>query len=277
MTPSALVVAAAALAAASPVDDSIAFGAAGWLVAIPALALGVWQRRRLDDGARLISEAAHELRGPLCAARLAIAALESAVADAPVVNSRLGAVDLELQRAGLAVDDLCSAIDAGHAPAGRELLDVNELLAASEPVWRALAHAHGATLEVRPRAEPALVLANRLRLGQAIGNLVANACEHGGGMVGVGVRVVGARTRVEVSDQGHGLHAPVHELSRRSVRRRTLRRNSPSARGHGLAVAGRVADELGGRLAAAPARLGACLVLELPTASQRASRQRRSS
>lgn len=245
--------------------DALAAAAAGWSVALLALFLVAWQRRRFDGAGRLVAEAAHELRGPLCAARLAIGSLERVFADVPTVGARLAAIDAELSRAGLAVDDLGAALETGRSPAESELVDLNELLTQHEPVWSSIAGVHGAVLAVRPGPRPARVLANRLRLAQAMGNLVANGCEHGGGVVTVQVRVTGECLRVEVSDHGRGLPGPIGELIAR--RPRSAPGRAPyAARGHGLTVARRVAEELGGSLAAAPAQRGARLVLELPAA-----------
>ena len=48
-------------------------------------------------------------------------------------------------------------------------------------------------------------------------------------------------------------------------------------RGHGLAIAARVAARHGGRLVCAPVTAGACLVIELPPAGAVAHRARRRS
>ncbi|HYI20284.1 MAG TPA: ATP-binding protein, partial [Solirubrobacteraceae bacterium] len=101
-----------------------------------------------------------------------------------------------------------------------------------------------------------LVRADPLRLAQAAGNLVANALEHGNGPVRLRVHATAAHVRIEVRDQGPGLPAPVAELA--------ARRPHAGRRGHGLAIAGRVAERHGGRLLTAPVASGACVVLELP-------------
>jgi signal transduction histidine kinase len=111
-------------------------------------------------------------------------------------------------------------------------------------------------------AEPGALLVDgdRLRLAQACGNLVANAIEHGGGEVRVHARALGSAVRVEVTDAGPGLPAPVSTLVAGARHRR-------GRRGHGLAVAAQVADRHGGRLATGPSPRGARLVLELPAAA----------
>jgi signal transduction histidine kinase len=83
------------------------------------------------------------------------------------------------------------------------------------------------------------VHAHRGRLAQALGNLLTNAVEHGGGQV----RVTGRRTkrgvRVEVRDSG---------------------------RGHGLTIAAKAVRDSGGTLSAGKAGSGTAVAIELPVA-----------
>jgi len=111
-------------------------------------------------------------------------------------------------------------------------------------------------------ADPASarVSGDPLRLAQACGNLVANAVEHGGGLVHVRVLPAGGHVRVEVADDGPGLPAPVTALVAAARGRR-------SHRGHGLAIAAAIARRHGGRLTTAPSERGARVVLELPALS----------
>jgi signal transduction histidine kinase len=316
--------------------------AAGWCAAAVFGALNLRIRRRLV----LVARAGHELRGPLCAARLGL----GTIAGEP---GRLAAIDLELARAGRALDDLTAAPSGTRRPDRPEIVDVAALARAYAPTWTTLARAHGAELRLEiedpipplppaaaapiprrrhlhavpasppparwrtdgpppplttpwarqpsdvaagspspdlatplipdrfpapwpferaaaaagssrravPRrssaAVPATVVADPFRLAQAVTNLVANAAEHGGGTVRVRVGSTDDRVRVEVADGGPGLPAPVRDLAGRSRNGR---------RGHGLAIALGIAEQLGGRLAAVPASAGARLVLDLPAA-----------
>ena len=102
--------------------------------------------------------------------------------------------------------------------------------------------------------------ADRLRIAQALANLVANAVEHGGGEVRVRARAAAVSARVEVTDGGAGLPAPLADLVAAARGRR-------DRRGHGLALAAVIARRHGGRLVTAPSPRGARLVLELPLAA----------
>jgi signal transduction histidine kinase len=221
----------------------------GWLTlaawALGASALRARERRRVVLAAR----AGHEIRGPLCAARLALEGLER--------SARVQAIDLELRRAALALDDLAGA---GRRRKERvERVDVGRILEDGAPAWRALARARHGGLSVEPPARPAFVLADPLRLAQACANLVANALEHGGGLARVRATTVAGRVRIEVSDGGPGLPAPIPRLVAAARGRRTTR-------GHGLAIAASIAERHGGRLTTASSTRGARVVLELPEA-----------
>jgi signal transduction histidine kinase len=251
-------------------------GPLGWAATLLLCVLQLRARRRL---ARIC----HEVRGPLCAARLGLGTLE---ADPP----RLAALDLELRRAARSLDDLAGARTRDR----RELVDLCALARAHAPAWQAVAASHGAGLRLdviteaappggivvplharrpvhcaspRPTDPPApvapastSVVGDPLRLAQACANLVANAAEHGGGQVRVRVVALGDRVRFEVSDDGPGLPAPVAALV-------ALGRMRRSRRGHGLVVAAGVAARHGGRLTTAPAGAGARVVLDLPAAA----------
>jgi signal transduction histidine kinase len=237
----------------------------GWIAAGVCSGLVVLLQARLIRHASLVADAGHELRGPLCAARLGLHAL----AD----EDRAAAVDLELRRAALALDDLAAACHGRRAGERAVLVDVGALLDDAAEAWRPLARAFGAELAVEPLRGRALVRADPVRLTQACGNLVANAVEHGASPVHVRGRVLAGHVRVEVHDAGPGLPGPVRELVDGSGRGRTWgrmprssRRFSAAPRGRGLAIAARIAERHGGRLAAGPSAAGACLVLELPCA-----------
>jgi signal transduction histidine kinase len=209
-----------------------------------ALVLSAWAWRRDVAAAR----ARHEVRGPLAVARLALDGLER--------SARVEAIELELRRAALALEDLGGARRDGAV----QVVDAGALVADAAVAWSALAEARGAALVVEP--SPLLVAVEPLRLAQACANLVANAIEHGGGHVHVRTCCVGGHARIEVRDDGPGLPAPVPALVAAARGRR-------SHRGHGLAIAAAVARSHGGRLISIPSAQGAHLALELPMAQAR--------
>jgi len=241
----------------------IAVSLGGWLAASGAglAAGGVW--RALAGRMETVARACHELRGPLTAARLG---LQLGASSGELSPARLRAIDLELDRAALALEDLDRVSSrriaawhpgrsAGWSPP--EPVDIEQLVSDSVEAWRPAAAAQGVELRAYWSGCRARVWGDRVRLAQAMGNLIANAVEHGGGRVEVRGCADRGRARVEVIDTGPGLPAPVAELARRPHRGRGLR-------GRGLAIASAIATSHGGRLAAAPSERGARLVLELP-------------
>lgn len=193
-----------------------------------------------------VARAGHDIRGPLCTARLALEALEPC--------ARVVAIDLELRRASLALDDLTGARRGRRAVDRWERVDLGRLLAAAAPAWDALARRFDASLSF---CGDARVAGDPLRLAQACANLVSNAIEHGGGRVDVSVTAAGGRAGVHVVDAGDGLPAPLPSLLAAARGRRTTR-------GHGLAIAAGIAARHGGRLLEVPGPTGAHLVLDLP-------------
>jgi signal transduction histidine kinase len=232
---------------------SALLAALGWTAALCSLATLALVRASTGRRMALVAEAAHELRAPLSAALLG---LHGVVADAPGAR-RVAAVELELRRAGLALADLDAAPRGRRAPELAEALELRALLAEAVEAWRPLADALGGELLFDAAGARLLVHADRLRLTQAVGNLVLNALEHGAGPVRVRAHATRTHARIEVRDQGPGLPAPVTALAGGLHAGR---------RGHGLAIAARVARRHGGRLLTAPVSAGACVVLELPRA-----------
>jgi signal transduction histidine kinase len=232
--------------------------ACGWAVAAVALVEAFVARRRGARSAELVARACHELRGPLHAAGLGLhaAAREAAAAGAP--DGRLAAVGAELDRARLALADLAAAPSGATAVDVPGPVELATLLRAQVASWAPVAAAQERRVVLRGPVAPVLVHGEALRLAQALGNLLGNAVEHGGGDVVVRLRcATSGRVAVEVTDAGDGLPAPVSTLARRP-------RAGRGARGRGLAIAVQVAARHGGRLSAAPAARGARLVLELP-------------
>jgi signal transduction histidine kinase len=233
-------------------------GAAGWLSAGVAAALWLVAARAGEGRMEAVARACHELRGPIGAARLGV---ELGADRRPLSCTELRAIHSELGKAALALDDLAAALagqPAAEAPAAADpgVVDLPVLLRDSVQAWRPTAARAG--VELRLECPPmAPVAGEGLRLAQAVGNLIANACRHATDRVTVRASADGGAVRIEVSDDGPGLPAPVGELVSRARRGR-------GAHGRGLAIAAGVAAVHGGRLCAAPSARGARLVLELP-------------
>lgn len=232
-----------------------AIGAAGWLLG-SAFAVVQWRIRAVCREAAV--RAGHELRGPLTAARLGV---QLGARTGEISSARLRAIDVELGRATAALEDL--DVLKGHArpERARTEVDICRLLEESAEAAWASALAHGTRIECKWLGRSAAAWGVRDRLGQAIGNLIANAIEHGSGVVRVRGQLDDSMIRIEVADEGPGLPLPVAELARRA-------RRGNGSHGRGLAISATVAADHGGRLAAAPSIRGARLVLELPAVGE---------
>jgi signal transduction histidine kinase len=256
---------------------SVAAACGGWVAAGVLTALWLAVQRVMDARKEAVARACHELRGAIGAARLG---LELGSRAGTLFPEQLRAIDSELGRATLALEDLAGAPEGRSAPWQAGAVDLESLLAQTVAAWAPRAAAAGIELQMRWTGGTSAVRADRLRLAQATSNLIANAIEHGGGWVevrgcseplggeadegGSGRAVAG---RIEVIDDGRGLPAPLDELTRRARRGR-------GRRGRGLAIAAAVAAGHGGRLTAESSDRGAHLILELPAAAgaQRAAR-----
>ena len=186
---------------------------AGWCV---AALLAIEMRRRSG----LVADAAHELRGPLTAIALGL----EGVRRQPAARRRAEALLSELGRMEAAADDVAAAAVGRRSSAKPRSVELRTVVEQASEAWRAPAARRGGRVLVDWQAGPAHVRADPRRLAQALGNLLANAVEHGGGEVIVRGRRASGGVRVEVADRGR--------------------------RGRGLVIAERAIADAGGGLGA---------------------------
>jgi signal transduction histidine kinase len=177
------------------------------------------------SAAEQIARAEHELRGAATALGLVCEALQrdpGARHHAAVI-----AAQLDRLRAGLA--DLGAARGGEPCAPPHDAVELSALTAAAARPW--------ADAEVEWEGGPVVAELDRGRFAQALGNVLANAAEHGLGPVRVIGRPHDGGVRLQVRNRGRGLQ-----------------------------IAKRAAEELGGRLSFEIVGDSAVATLDLPGA-----------
>ncbi|HZS87526.1 MAG TPA: ATP-binding protein [Chloroflexota bacterium] len=242
-----------------------------------AVAGGLFLGERALQPARLamarqqafIADASHELRTPLTLLR----------ANAEVLlrgRRHLSDDDVELlddivhetaHMAALADNMLTLArLDAGSPPPEREPIDLGALV--QDLAKRAMAYGSQHAIDIEVVAEPAMVLANRTLLEQAILALLDNAVKYNrpGGHITLRTHRSGSTALVEIADTGIGI-APEHlpHLGERFYRVDKARSREAGGAGLGLSIARGIATLHGGTLTlASEAGSGTIATLALP-------------
>jgi two-component system, OmpR family, sensor kinase len=152
-----------------------------------------------------VADAGHELRTPLALLRMELEiALRYAESDEDLREAVRRSADEVDRLAQLAEDLLLIArSDRGQLPLRVEPLDASELLSsiARRFEWRA----QDAGRPVRTSDTSGLaVRGDRLRLEQAIGNLVDNALRHGAGEIRLSAAQANGHVELHVTDEGSG-------------------------------------------------------------------------
>ncbi len=221
----------------------------------------------LERERRFVADASHELRTPLALlkAELELALRRDRTADEleSAIRSAAGETDRLVR---LAEDLLVLArSDRGALTIRREPVDVRELLEAVADRFRPRAADVGRTIQVEAPAG-LVVGADRMRLEQALGNLVDNALTHGAGRVELTASAEAAGTRLTVRDGGAGFSEDfLPQAFGRFTRPDQARTGEGS--GLGLAIVQVIAGAHGGTAQARNlAADGAEVTLELPGA-----------
>ena len=119
-----------------------------WATAALGLALTLACAYELRRRREMVARACHELRGPLTAVRLSLATMERRLEAPP---ERLAAIELELRRAGLALDDFAAARSGRRVIDRTEPVEVAELLEEQYESWHIVAGAFDSTVAARRR------------------------------------------------------------------------------------------------------------------------------
>jgi signal transduction histidine kinase len=193
-----------------------------------------------------VADAGHELRTPLALLRAELDFAIHHADDADELRDALREASAETDRLVQLSGDLLliAGSDRGAVPLRREAIFVPQLLTSvrNRFAWRA--QEEGRRLEIT--APPELTIdGDRLRLEQALGNLVDNALRYGSGPVRVEAGRVGSSVELRVSDDGPGFPP---EFAARAFDRfsRADTAHSGGGAGLGLAIVDAIAQAHGG-------------------------------
>ena len=221
----------------------------------------------LDRERDFVADAGHELRTPLALLRTELElALRHGESKAELREAVRWSSQEADRLARLAEDLLLIArSDRGKLQLRLETLDAAELLAAVITRFEWPAQEAGRPLQ--NEAEPGVrIFGDRLRLEQALANLVDNALRHGGGRVRLGAIASDGSVELHVRDEGPGFPPQFLERAFERFTRPDAGRSGAGS-GLGLSIVQAIAQAHGGSAHAANASAsGADVWLVLPVA-----------
>ena len=218
-----------------------------------------------------VADAGHELRTPLALLRTE---LELALRHADSADELRDAVrrsSIEVDRLAQLAEDLLlmAQSNAGRLALRLERLEVSDVLAstASRFEWRAQETGQAVTVADAPAIS---LTGDRVRLEQALGNLIDNALRHGGGEVRLTAADLGGTVELHVTDRGPGLPPEFLDRAFERFSRPDAARGPGGGAGLGLSIVRMIAEAHGGSAHVANrADGGADLWVALPASGPR--------
>jgi two-component system OmpR family sensor kinase len=224
---------------------------------------------RLEAGLQrerdFVADAGHELRTPLALLRTELElALRHAESPEELRDAVRRSTD-EVDRLSQLADDLLliAGSERGALPLRLETLPASTLLSSVARRFEWRAEAAGRTVEAAP-SDGVSVDGDRVRLEQALGNLVDNSLRHGGGRVRLEAVRTNGVVELHVTDEGPGFPADFLDDAFERFSRADSARASGGA-GLGLAIARTIAEAHGGSSGAANRGGGADVWIALPS------------
>jgi two-component system, OmpR family, sensor kinase len=238
-------------------------GFGGWWVAgraLDPLEKGYERERRFVD------DASHELRTPLALHKAELEVALHYAEDERTLRAAIESGVEEVDRLAQLADDLLVVARSGEGSLALrpEVVDVAGLFATLATRFDARLRAAHRSLAVE--AKPGLLVsADRLRLEQALTNLIENAIRHGAGRIQLSAETVGGGTRLHVKDQGAGFDEEFKERAFERFTRGDAARGRGGA-GLGLAIVETIAEAHGGSAGTTTGSVpGADVWIELPS------------
>ncbi len=203
---------------------------------------------------RLINDLSHELNTPLSVIKLEALGLRDGL-QSP--ESATDHIIKEVNRlAGLTTDlDWLAETDHGELRLTLEVVSAHELLTSEVGRWRPQSQARKVELSLEFSDDLPDVHLDRMRMSQALGNVIGNAinCTEPGGSIAIRVGLDGDEAlSVSVTDDGIGIHAAeIPNVFDRFYRTDQARSHGINGTGLGLAITRTVVEAHGGTITAA--------------------------
>jgi len=230
--------------------------------------------RRLEEAKkRIIADAAHELRTPVTLLQGTVEAMIDGVY--PLDTATLRSMHEETIRLSRLIDSLreLETIESGELELDLKEVSVPEIARKAVSLFSAQASAKGIELTVveNDSGNPRLV-ADSLRLGEVVYNLISNAIKYSpaGSRVRVSVWADSAFACIAVDDSGPGIPKEERErIFERFYRIDRSRAQDSGGRGLGLAIASEIVKAHGGRIEVGDSELGgAAFIVKLSSSLQ---------
>ena len=216
----------------------------------------------LNSQRELLQAVSHELRTPLARMRFAVDLIESAPSDA-IRSDRLAAVDRSIHELDELVGELLTymRMDAPRPHAALEEFDLCKLV--QEVIDSRSVPFPELKFSMVCQSAESMVVAERISVGRAIGNLVGNAAKFARGEIRVEIEAMESKVRIRVDDDGPGVpEDKAQQIFEPFVR---LPGSPGSGAGLGLALVSRIVERHAGEVRATRSELGgACFEVLLP-------------
>jgi signal transduction histidine kinase len=214
---------------------------------------------------RFIADAGHELRTPLTLLRTELELALRRPRSAPELEESVRSAAVETDRLQRLADNLLVTARArdGELPLHLERESIGELLERVAARYQPRAAAGGQRILVHaPGRELAI---DRLRMEQAVGNLIENALNHGEGEVSVSATSAPDAVTITVGDRGPGFPSEFIDHAFARFSRADTTRDAGGS-GLGLAIVDMVARAHGGTAGATNTEHGADVWIVIPEA-----------
>jgi signal transduction histidine kinase len=217
----------------------------------------------LERERRFVADASHELRTPLAALRTELELALRRERTHDELRAAVRSAAEEADRLSQLAEDLLvlARSEGGMLPVRRGTLAASALLDDVRVRYARRAREAGRALEVE--GDDLALSVDRLRVEQALGNLVENALRHGRGRIVLRVSRHDGRIELHVRDEGPGFAPEFVDRAFEPFSRADTGRPGHGA-GLGLAIVDVIARAHGGSAHAANADVGADVWLSLP-------------